>query len=578
MKDRLILAGAMDNFFIEEPDWLAMDGLDDIILKYALQNAVGYNGKASPGSVIGRVLAERPELKSQAKEVNQAIMRIVREVNSLSLDQQKEKLEKMAPELLVKEKKERDFKLPELSNVTGQVVMRFAPNPSGPLHIGHSRVVFLTDEFVKRYGGKYINRFEDTDPARVDPEAYDQIIEDLKWLGVKVTDTYYQSDRFDTYYKLAKELLEKGHAYICTCEMEGWRELKQKGVACPHREAPTDDQMSLWDKMFDGSLAPEQASLIIKTNLKDPNPALRDYPALRIEDTPHPRTGAKYRVYPLMNFSVAVDDHLLGLTHVLRGKDHLNNTYRQVYIFDYFGWPKPEYIHYGRVRVVGPELSTSKMSKGIKEGTYSGWDDPQLGSLRALARRGFNPEALREYWIRAGINEVDVEFSWDTFFSLNKGIVDPVARRYFFVADPVPITITGIDHLDGKAPLHPGDKSAGFRTYSLDKPINVLISLADSEAATKIRLKDLCNIEMRDEQAVYMGNDIAAIKQGYKIIHWVSKDSVPMTVLMPDGTRAKGFGEKAILNEKGNVVQLERFGFVRIESVGPEIVAVFSQR
>ena len=336
--------------------------------------------------------------------------------------------------------------------------------------------------------------------------------------------------------------------------------------------------MSLWDKMFDGSLAPEQASLIIKTNLKDPNPALRDYPALRIEDTPHPRTGTKYRVYPLMNFSVAVDDHLLGLTHVLRGKDHLNNTYRQVYIFDYFGWPKPEYIHYGRVRVVGPELSTSKMSKGIKEGTYSGWDDPQLGSLRALERRGFRPEALREYWIRAGLNEVDVEFSWDTFYSLNKDIVDPVARRYFFVANPVPINITGIDHLDGKAPLHPGDKSAGFRTYSLDKPIDVLISLADSEAATKIRLKDLCNIEMRDEQAVYMGNDKAAIKQGYKIIHWVSKDSVPMTVLMPDGTRANGFGEKAILNERGNVVQLERFGFVRIESVGAEIVAVFSQR
>ncbi|HUW43050.1 MAG TPA: glutamate--tRNA ligase family protein, partial [Thermoplasmata archaeon] len=180
----------MDNFFIEKPDWLAMDSLDDIILKYALQNAVGYNGKASPGSVIGRVLAERPDLKSQAKEVNQSIMRIIQEVNSLSLDQQRGKLEKMAPELLVKEKKERDFKLPELSNVNGPVVMRFAPNPSGPLHIGHSRVVFLTDEYVKRYGGKYINRFEDTDPARVDPEAYDRITEDLKWLGVKVTDTY----------------------------------------------------------------------------------------------------------------------------------------------------------------------------------------------------------------------------------------------------------------------------------------------------------------------------------------------------------------------------------------------------
>jgi glutamyl-tRNA synthetase len=568
----------MDNFFIEKPDWLAMDSLDDVILKYALQNAVGYGGKANPGSVTGRVLAERPELKSRAKEVNQAVNRIVKEVNSLPPQQQRERLEKIAPELLVREKREREFKLPELSEVKGHVVMRFAPNPSGPLHIGHSRVVFLTDEYVRRYGGRFINRFEDTDPARVDPEAYEFIREDLEWLGVKVTDTYYQSDRFEIYYRLAKELLEKDNAYICTCKPESWRELKEKGAACPHRGLPPEERMKLWDRMFDGSFAQEEASLIVKTNLQDPNPALRDYPALRIEDTPHPRTGTKHRVYPLMNFSVAVDDHLLGLTHVLRGKDHLNNTYRQVYIFDYFGWPKPAYIHYGRVRIVGPELSTSKMSKGIREGAYSGWDDPRLGTVRAIARRGFSPEALREYWVRAGLNEVDVEFSWDTFFSLDKDVIDPIAKRYFFVADPAPLTVEGVDHLDGKAPLHPGDRSAGFRIYSLDKPIKLFISRGDFEAAKKVRLKDLCNVDIDGEQATYVGNDIAAIKQGYKIIHWVSQDAVPMTVLMPDGVDMKGLGEKGLLKERGGVVQLERFGFARIESTGDEIVALFSHR
>ena len=555
-----------------------MDSLDDVILKYALQNAVAYNGKANPGTVTGRVLAERPELKKEVKEVNQLVMRIVNEVNQMTPDKQKEKLTSIAPELLVKEKKERDFQLPPLKNVKDHVVMRFAPNPSGPLHIGHSRVAFLNDEYVKRYGGRYINRFEDTDPARVDPEAYEFIIEDLKWLGVKITETHYQSDRFETYYKVAKELLEKGHAYICTCKMDVWRALKEKSQACPHRDAPLDNQMQLWDKMFDGSLAPEEASLIVKTDLKAPNPALRDYPALRIEDTPHPRTGTKYRVYPLMNFSVAVDDHLLGLTHVLRGKDHLNNTYRQEYIFDYFGWQKPEYIHYGRVRIIGPELSTSKMSKGIKEGKYTGWDDPQLGSIRALARRGFRPEALREYWIRAGINEVDVEFSWETFFALHKDIIDQVAKRYFFVANPVPIEITGINHLEGKAPLHPSKKEMGFRTYSLNAPIKIFVTENDIEGATKIRLKDLCNVDIDDEKAIYKGNDLAAIKQGYKIIHWVSVDSIPMTVLMPDGSKIAGFGEKGLLDEIDKIVQLERFGFVRIESISPEIIAIFTHK
>ncbi|MDH4123751.1 MAG: glutamate--tRNA ligase family protein, partial [Thermoplasmata archaeon] len=145
--------------------------MEEIILKYALQNAISYGGKASPGAVIGKVLAEMPELKKQAREIGQTVNRIVDEVNGLDLTQQRKKLSAIAPELLIKEKKEKEFELPPLDNVHDEVVMRFAPNPSGPLHIGHSRVAFLNDEYVKRYGGRYINRFEDTDPARVDPAA-----------------------------------------------------------------------------------------------------------------------------------------------------------------------------------------------------------------------------------------------------------------------------------------------------------------------------------------------------------------------------------------------------------------------
>jgi len=555
-----------------------MDELDELVFKYALQNAVNYDGKASSGSVIGKVLAERPDLKSKAKEINKIVIRIIQEINALTQEQQREKLSKIAPELLVRERKEREFELPPLENVTDKVVMRFAPNPSGPLHIGHSRVVILNDEYVKRYGGEYINRFEDTDPKRIDPEAYDLIAQDLEWLEVEITKTYYQSARFETYYALARELLEKGHGYVCTCEPDSWRQLKEREVACPHRDAAVEDQLHLWDKMFDGTFASQQVSFVIKTDLRNPNPALRDFIALRIDETPHPKTGSKYRIYPLMNFAVAVDDHLMGLTHVIRGKDHLNNTYRQMYIFDYFDWTKPIYIHYGRVRVEGPELRTSTISTGIKEGTYSGWDDPRLGTLRVLARRGIRSKALREYWVRAGISEVDVEFAWDTLFSLNKELVDPVARRYFFVATPVPLRIVGVDHLEGKAPLHPSDRNTGYRTYSLDAPITVYVSKKDIEDTSKVRLKDLCNVDILDDNAVYKGNDLSAIKQGYKIIHWVPEHSLPMTVLMPDGSSTVGYGEMALQNEVGNIVQLERFCFATIESVGAEILAVFAHR
>ncbi|HDP96757.1 MAG TPA: glutamate--tRNA ligase [Euryarchaeota archaeon] len=555
-----------------------MDDLDRTVLKYALQNALGYGGEARAGSVIGKVLAEMPELRSRAKEVNELAGRIVREVNSMGLDEQKSRLAEIAPELLERERKEREMVLPELEDRSGEVIMRFAPNPSGPLHIGHSRVAVLNDEYVKRYGGRYINRFEDTDPSRVDVEAYDIIARDLEWLGVNITETHYQTDRFDIYYRIALELLEKGHGYICTCNMDSWRELKEHGKACPHREAAIEDRLHLWDKLFDGTFAPREASMVIKTDLELPNPALRDFVALRIDDQPHPRTGTKHRVYPLMNFSVAVDDHLMGLTHVLRGKDHLNNTYRQSYIFEYMGWPKPSYIHYGRVRIPGPELKTSAMSAGIKEGRYEGWNDIRLGTLSALARRGIESDALREYWVRAGISEVDVEFSWDTLFSLNREIIDPVADRYFFVSRPVPISIKGVDHLEGRAPLHPSREDAGVRQYSMDQPIKVYIPLEDIEKWSKVRLKDLCNVEIDGTVANYVGNDLGAIKKGFRIIHWVPEDSVPMQVLLPDGTVAKGFGENGIREAVGKIVQLERFGFAKIESSNSEITAVFAHK
>ena len=135
-----------------------------------------------------------------------------------------------------------------------------------------------------------------------------------------------------------------------------------------------------------------------------------------------------------MQFSGRLPD---GLTHVLRGKDHLNNTQRQAYLFQYFGWKVPHYTHYGLVSVPDAILKTSTVGKGIKTGEYSGWDDVRLGTVRALAKRGFRPEAIRNYWVDCGIKETDVEFSWDNIYAYNKAIVDKTANRYFFVWDPV---------------------------------------------------------------------------------------------------------------------------------------------
>lgn len=553
--------------------------IEGIIRKYALQNAVQFEGKATIGAVLGKVMAENPDLRPRAKEVTGLVKSVVEEVNRMALDAQRKALEKLAPEMLVKEAKVRKVGLPDLENVKDEVRMRMAPNPSGPLHVGHSRMAILNDEYVKRYGGTCYNRFEDTDPARIDPTGYDTIPEDFEWLGVKIHKTIIQSERFEIYYDVAKKLLEMGKAYVCTCKPDHWRELKNHKKPCPHREQPLSEQMSRWDKMFDGSFKPEEASLMVKTDLAHPNPAIRDFVGLRIDDTPHPRTGTKYRVYPLMNLAVAVDDHLLDLTHVLRGKDHLNNTYRQEYLFDYFGWKKPEYIHYGRISIEEAQLSTSKMAKGIKEGIYSGWDDPQLGTLRALRRRGIRPEALRRYWIETGIKDVDIAFSWKTLYSFNRELIDDTADRYFFVSDPVEVKIEGAPDLVGKAPVHPGHPERGVREIRVGHDATIYVSKDDlPKRNTRLRLKDLCNVEFADGKVKYIGNILDILKEGVQIVHWAPKSSFDAVVLMTDGSVKKGKAEPLLAAAKGKTVQLERFAFVRVEEVTPLITCVFAHR
>ena len=352
------------------------------------------------------------------------------------------KLEALAPELILEMNapKLHVHTLPSLEGAEQGVVMRFAPNPSGPLHLGHARAAVLNDAYVRRYGGRYILRIEDTDPKRVDPEAYRMVREDIEWLGLNITDIIYQSDRFDLYYQMGKELIELGGAYVCTCENDQFREMKMSGRPCPCRGFTIEDNLARWETMLQGGYYEGEASVRVRTTLDHPDPAMRDFPAFRILNSPmHPRIDA--HVYPLMNFTVAVDDHLIGVTHVIRGKDHIANTRRQKYIFDYFGWDIPMYRHYGRMGIEGVILSTSQMREGINAGTYSGWDDIRLGTLRALARRGIQPEAVRQVVLDIGIGETDISFSWDNLFAKNRDIVDPGADRFFFVPEPGKFTI-----------------------------------------------------------------------------------------------------------------------------------------
>ena len=407
------------------------------------------------------------------------------------------------------------------------------------------------------------------------------IPEDLDWLGVKIHKTITQSDRFEIYYDYTRKLIEMGHGYVCTCDADHWRELKEQKKACPCRDLSVEEQLERFDKFMSGGYKEGEAIAVIKTAIDHPNPAVRDFVALRLVDHPHPLTGNKYIAYPMMNLSVAIDDHLLGMTHVIRGKDHLNNTFRQEYIYDYFGWKKPVFHHYGLVNIPDTVLKTSLIKQSIKAGEYSGWDDVRTGTVRALKRRGIRPEAIRRYWVESGIKPIDIQFSWDNLYAMNRDVIDPESNRYFFVQDPVRYDIEGIDEITGKAPKHPDHPERGNREYVLNGAKTVFISSEDSQAfkdAGKIRLKDLCNIDY-SVPAKYSGTDVSILKKGFKAVQWVGEDSTEAKILMPDGSVMNGLVENAILSEKNDSVQFERIGFVRIEKRDPKsFTAVFSHR
>jgi len=556
------------------------DPVQEVIRKYALQNAVFFKGTANPKSVVGKVLGECPEFRSRSSEIIPLIESIVTDVNKIGLEAQIKELQNYDPNLMVKEKKERIYELPSLENTDNGVVMRIAPGPSGPLHIGHSRVSVLNDEYVKRYNGKLINRFEDTNPEKIDENAYDMIPEDLEWLGVKVHQTIIQSDRFELYYDITKKLIEAGEAYVCTCDADHWRQLKEEMKACPCRNLPINEQLERYDRLLSNGYKEGEAIAVVKTDIEHPNPAIRDFVALRIVDHPHPRVGTKYNVYPMMNLSVAIDDHLLGMTHVIRGKDHLNNTFRQEYIYNHMKWKKPRFYHYGLVSIPESVLKTSIIKQGIRNGEYIGWDDIRTGTLRAMKRRGIRPEAIRRYWIESGMKPIDIQFTWDNLYAMNRDIIDDISNRYFFVPDPVEFQITGIDSIDGKAPKHPDHSERGYRDYSISGDIKISIPSSDVENFKEkgmVRLKDLCNIRY-DEPAKYEGTDLSVLKKGVRAVQWTAS-GIPTELHMPDGTVLKGISENTLNSENGDMVQFERIGFVRLEKNDKSgIKAMFAHR
>ena len=531
----------ISNIYKQKINYIPMD---DLILKYVLYNSVKYD-KVEVNSVLGKIIAEKPELKNNIKEVIKKINEKIKEVSKLSLEEKEKKLEGYNFE-----KKEVKREL-ELQNVKGKVVMRFAPNPNGPIHIGHSRQAILNSYFCDKYKGDFILRFDDTDAKVKIPmkEAYKWTEEDLKWLGIKIKKVVRQSSRFDIYYKYAEQLINKNYAYVCECK--DFKDYVDKRKECPCRNLK--DHLKRWKNMFT-KYKEGDTVLRIKTNIDDKNPAVIDWPAFRIiEKGKHP--FKKARVWPLLNFASAIDDYEFNITHIVRGIDLSISDERQGYIYKHFGWKYPETIYTGRLFFQGLK-STSEIKKLIKEGKLTGWNDLSLGTIRTLRRRGFKAEAIKNFILSMGINRNDVNIDINHLESFNKDIIDKESNRYFVVFNPKRIKIDAPD-MNVKVPLHP-DFERGFRNFKTKQEFYIQDNL---EKDKLYRFMHLFNF--KDNKFVSKELDKEA-----KLIHWlpVSKDLVNVEVLMNDNSVKKGLGERNLKNVKLNhIIQAERNFFMKLE-------------
>ncbi len=565
--------------------------------KYALLNAYKHGGRAELKPVVSKVIGELPEIRKYVREVIDLIKEVIDNVNSLKLEEQKRLIEQNWPELLTEERREERKELPPLPNaVEGKVVTRFAPNPDYTIHLGNARPALLSYWYAEMYDGKMILRFEDTDPRTKAPfpEAYEKIREDLKWLGIQWNEEYIQSMRLPLFYEVAAELIKRGGAYIDKCSDEEFKKYRMAGKACPHRDLDPSKHLEELDKILEGYYGEGEAVIRVKTDMKHPDPSIRDWVAFRIIDTsktPHPVVGDKYVLWPTYNFAAAVDDHLMGVTHILRAKEHVSNTIKQKYLYDHMGWTYPETIHFGRLSLEGVILSKSKMRNMILEYGMKPYDDPRFGTLSGLRRRGIVRETIWEIVRQVGIKSIDARISYVNLASINRSIVDQHADRYMAVEKPIPIFIEFDREVEASITRHPSRKDK--QVYVFERGIHtLLVSSNDLGDHGSFRLMGLANIEITEPTVKngilgYSARVISfspedAKEKGLKIIQWVKLDDhVRVELIVPRENRLEYktlLAEKALINRKvDDIVQFYRIGFARIDSIeGDKVTCIYA--
>ncbi len=542
-----------------------MLALNEVIRKHVLKNAFDY-GKATSGGVVGKVIAEFPDAKSDMKAAMAEINKIVGEINALS----KPEIEKQMENFTYVEKKIEEKKLVFSNAEQGKVVVRFPPEPNGYPHIGHAKAFFLEWTVARECGGKVILRWDDTNPEAEKKEFLDAIRDGIKWLGMDWDEEVYCSDYMPKLYLLNEQLLKQGDAYICECSQEKVAQGREKMQRCKCADGSAAQQLTLWKKMLDGSIVKGGATVRLKADMASLNTVMRDPTLWRIIEAPHYKQGNKYRVWPTYDFQGCVMDSLLGITHPLRSKEYELRDELYFYLLRKLKLREPTLVTISRLSLQNSPISKRLLKPLVESGKLMGWDDPRLPTLAGLRRRGILPEAIKNFVLSFGLSKVESNPSWERLLVENKKLLEQHAEHFFFVPNAVKLKISGSTKLE----VEKRDKAASHNLAGIEDKSTVYVPQSEVSGGGDVRLKGFASVKITGKNAAV----INAVPD--KKVQWVFADGAVKTKLLVPGELLNKSGEfnEASLKEvsgycppsvlelnEGDVVQFERVGFARLD-------------
>ncbi|XP_039913329.1 bifunctional glutamate/proline--tRNA ligase isoform X3 [Hirundo rustica] len=393
---------------------------------------------------------------------------------------------KMATE---KEKKADVGKFVELPGAEmGKVIVRFPPEASGYLHIGHAKAALLNQHYQVNFKGKLIMRFDDTNPEKEKEDFEKVILEDVAMLHIKPDQFTYTSDHFETIMKYAEKLIQEGKAYVDDTPAEQMKAEREQRVESKHRNNCVNKNLQMWEEMKKGTEYGQTCCLRAKIDMSSNNGCMRDPTLYRCKNQPHPRTGNTYKVYPTYDFACPIVDSIEGVTHALRTTEYHDRDEQFYWIIEALGIRKPYIWEYSRLNLNNTVLSKRKLTWFVNEGLVDGWDDPRFPTVRGVLRRGMTVEGLKQFIAAQGSSRSVVNMEWDKIWSFNKKlraickkVIDPVAPRYTALLKDavVPVNIPEAQEEMKEVAKHPKNADVGLKPVWYSS--RVLIEGADAD-------------------------------------------------------------------------------------------------